>query len=100
MILLILLILLLVCLLKREKRSVEPENEHSENEKRTPGSNTQVTKSNVPSGEIVETNIFDLELPTAVKKANLLPPLSSNFSPPTPAPQEFNPFGGKVEPNE
>ena len=90
----IILLGVVIYCLKKEKRPVTPTTGPGDNVKRVlwSRSNTtivqplDITKTSVPPGEVVQTNIFDLTLPTADGKANLLPPLSSKLPPPVPQP--------------
>jgi hypothetical protein len=99
--LLIILIVIIVYCLMKDKRPVTPTPGSGDNVKRVlwSRSNTtivqplDITKTSVPPGSVVQTNIFDLELPTAEGKANLLPPLSSKLQPP---PKAIS-FGGNIE---
>lgn len=82
--LLLILIIIAVCWYLKSKRPVSPPG-MGDPVKRVLWSRTNTTmvqpieKSSIPPGEVIQTNIFDMELPVATEKANRLPPLSSKL---------------------
>lgn len=89
-ILIVIVVIVIICYMK-SKRPGSPREGPPDQVKRVlwSRSNTtmvqpiDVTKTTVQPGEVVQTNIFDLNLPMGEGKANLLPPLSSKLAPPS-----------------
>jgi hypothetical protein len=82
--LIIVIVIFLVCFVKKSGSSSVPGSASVTNRKLWSRSNTIVepitTKDALP-GEVVQTNIFDMDLPPAEGKANQLPPLSKSLAP-------------------
>ncbi|KAL4230138.1 hypothetical protein ACF0H5_010523 [Mactra antiquata] len=83
LLLLILLLVLIICLVKKKKKRPKSAVSAESTTKRvlwsrgsTKVQHLDFAKTAVPPGEVIQPNIFDMDLPTGQGKANLLPPLS------------------------
>ncbi|KAL4230139.1 hypothetical protein ACF0H5_010524 [Mactra antiquata] len=85
LLLLILLLVLIICLVKKKKRPKSAVSTESTAKRvlwsrgGTKVQKIDLTKTDVPPGEVIQTNIFDMDLPTGQGKANLLPPISAKL---------------------
>lgn len=95
-------VIIAVCCWKKSKRPNSTDSENVQKRVLWSRANTtlvrpvspEINKSGLPPGTVVQTNIFDLDLPTSGGKANLLPPLSPPVSsvlyPPTKQPSNID----------